>query len=848
MNPLAHHPLRFFFARISTFARTLRLGLGATLVCSAQASADSPAVYWTSSPVAPNQTVLIAGGNFGTSPVLEAVRLRDDAADESSRRLEDLKWQELDSLLNQEHSLQTVIPADWDLGVYAVRVDTGDQKSAPQLVNAPDVWWSMGDRGDTASPGGTLRLFGRALNFGGESRLRIRNQAGEERILSATSSEPYALSFEIPEDLGSGTYSLVAHNGHGGEAAWTDAGDLRVAPAPEWKQTVYSIPEIQQEIRDEGWAGNETDALMTALERAEANGGGIIYFPQGIYRIEEVGIQIPENVVIRGEDRDVVNLYWPAREHVLETFFIGENALKIENITMYTDGLYRTLISGNDDVTIHRVRMRANVFHKHEMGQPSRQIGGGQFEGEGGRRLAESGTAIVITGDRFRITDCDLYHTRNAIRLVGNRYGVVSGNRIDVGYSPLRAEGVSNLIWEGNHYIGADPRSTGIEISAGSGMGSSHHVYFAHNTMRQMYGDDREAVTLSGHGTAYLGGIASSEGSRLVLSANPRWETGHVDGMATWDLPPHKAEGSRGWKGVSVYVVDGKGVGQVRTITGMQGRSVELDSPWQVKLDESSRVSIGIFNGRHLFVDNAFQDAGFGVRLDSPAVESIVAGNTLHRATSLSSRGQVRAAQAGQGVRVEPNWYNQFLDNRIVEGNSWAGMGSEIRVEGTNEAGDWPITRWQVIRGNTLENNAELRVLGSVSDVVVEENSVQHNEVGVLVNSLDEHSARWVRLLRESRDWSTAVILQAMEQQQDLFYALDREEIRSLGDGSLGAGVRLQSESTRRPSNVLFRNNRFEDVLVPYIGDGFDGARLSPAPTMVDVRENLMGFEIQVAE
>ena len=82
-------------------------------------------------------------------------------------------------------SLKCVVPASWPMGIWACRVRRGAALSEPVILNAPEPWWWNGDGGETASPGGWLRVFGKSLNFGGASQAvlrRRRTHAGADAV------------------------------------------------------------------------------------------------------------------------------------------------------------------------------------------------------------------------------------------------------------------------------------------------------------------------------------------------------------------------------------------------------------------------------------------------------------------------------------------------------------------------------------------------------------------------------------------------------------------------------------------------------------------------------------------
>ena len=78
-----------------------------------------------------------------------------------------------------DHSIKLVIPPTFKPGLFAFRVRNGAEVSPVRVVNAPDVWRLQGDKGEAASPGGWVRLFGKCLNFGGTSLVTLKAKQGD---------------------------------------------------------------------------------------------------------------------------------------------------------------------------------------------------------------------------------------------------------------------------------------------------------------------------------------------------------------------------------------------------------------------------------------------------------------------------------------------------------------------------------------------------------------------------------------------------------------------------------------------------------------------------------------------
>jgi hypothetical protein len=122
----------------------------------------------------------------------------------------------------------------------------------------------------------------------------------------------------------------------------------------------------------------------------------------------------------------------------------------------------------------------------------------------------------------------------------------------------------------------------------------------------------------------------------------------------------------------------------------------------------------------------------------------------------------------------QPCFNCQFLDNEITEGNGYGPRSAFIGAftSDNNETYAGPLGRALIFRRNLCDNNARLRFHSTVDDVLVERCVVKRSEVGVLV----------------------------------------------------GKG----------PTNVLLRENRFEDVAKPYDGEGLPGVTIVPEDNGAD--------------
>ena len=107
-------------------------------------------VFWASHPTLPNETSIVEGWEFTTT---SKVMINDKISQ--------------NTLYTNKSSLSFIIPNSLPLSIYSCQIiDTSmNTTSNTFYINKPEIWWVQGDEGDTASPGGWLRVFGKSLFF-----------------------------------------------------------------------------------------------------------------------------------------------------------------------------------------------------------------------------------------------------------------------------------------------------------------------------------------------------------------------------------------------------------------------------------------------------------------------------------------------------------------------------------------------------------------------------------------------------------------------------------------------------------------------------------------------------------
>lgn len=683
--------------------------IGCLSVAVQSAEPGVPVLFWASDPVLPDEAVVVTGEDLGQPATLEAWRIRD-AQDSSAPGAS--RWEPLPALQQDRQSLKFVVPATWRPGVFAIRVRSGARVSETRFVNAPDPWWVQANNGETASPGGWLRVFGKSLCFRGyatlseapASRALLRSTGGTEHDLPVTRMSCYALSVPLPEDLECGEYELLVHNGFGGTAGWRQAGPVTVRPASQWPADVFSAAEL---------------GVQGALARAKANGGGVVYFPRGRYMVkDQEPLVVPPQTTLRGEGMDLVSLFWPDMEEPPPALITGI-AFAIEGLSIYCQGYYRNVIQvprSSEQFCMRRVRIRANpVFSMKGV------LKGDEWRGRVVRSWPwETGKALDLRGRNFEVTDCDILIGMQVAAISGATDGIMARNTFRHGSFALWLSGVDRLIIEDNTITGGSMHSTGCVFDQGVG-NFSQNVYVGDNRFSHAYGYDREVFTFDGAGGAYFGTISESAGTRLTLAGDPKGYGFH----------PNERDS---WVGSAVCILEGRGAGQWRRVVSNDGRVWELDRPWAVAPDTQSVITIVPFKGRVLFIGNTVTDGGV-VQAYAMSVDCVFAENVFTRADGLLCVGR-----NPHGYGWQPSWFCQFLGNDIRVGNSWAHRVAPLMAQTTNVeargAVYWgPLTRCPIMRRNQIRNNGYIAVHGSTYDGLVEHCSVRHSDKGIEIRN-----------------------------------------------------------------------------------------------------------------
>lgn len=709
-----------------------------------QAGQRSPRLFQvTTAETRPGEAVLVRGEDLDLVREIDICRLPDEAVDQGGPSYvplpkEDALYEQggtaekvvglqtggivtVDRLMQNRQSVKFIVPADWQEGVYSVRL-AGKGGDAPVFyINEPKVNWAVSEQGQVAVTGGYLRIQGKNLRREGvkgqvalvpEAMGGGRDAHASDRIIHipvAKIFDDYSVSVDIPVGTPTGGYYLYYHNGRGGRTAWSEPLRIDVVAArPEkWEAHTYNVQDFG--AKGDGEA-NETAAFRAALDAAARGGGGIVHVPRGRYMLTG-GLIIPPYTLLKGESKALTQLFWnPLHWDTGEmppSLITGTHDFGVEDLVMWASRAWGVIMQDGP------VEQQGHVTLQNLIVRQSGQLSGMVYQVKANRDIVDSEfnskwtrTGIILRGDGLKVRDCDfnlagMYTFFAAGGFIQRCRFERNGTGTNQPYMLVHPKG---LIFEDCY---KHPDGYGYAAS----IDESHDLYEARNVIPFNYVNDRECMTLDGGSGAYAGHIGNIWEKVLTLPV----------GAKTNRFMPER------WKGGGVFIVEGRGTGQYRRIVHHTADMIELDQPFLVDPDSTSVISITTVRKNLFFVDNDVTDAG-AYQFYGSAQNCVIAGLKMRRCNGIVCRGSV--LYGGH----QPNWYIDIVGCQLREGNYSHWFGTEDRGHSGNTninligSGGSGLNIGTLLRRNVLSDFSYMRTSpgaspDAVTDVIIEGNS-----------------------------------------------------------------------------------------------------------------------------
>lgn len=731
------------------------------------------AYYSGNAYVRPGEIAMISGEKlFNTVESLEIMRL-DDKTDDGYGYIRELYFDKvndytaaipasqatwdaaeakpLEIIQTTRDSFKFIIPEEYEEGIYAVRLNSKISSDMDVILylNNPETSFAMGDEGDIATKDGWLRVIGnnmvpggnaddvlvKLVNLSTKAEYTYQNTAEDKDVITIHDGDMYSLEVNMSKaDIPEGEYEVFAYNGYGDATAWSAPVKITVGPSPRdlWPQDVFNV-------KDFGATGdahtNDGPAITNALAAAEANGGGIVYLPAGVYRVINT-LVIPENVSLRGDGKNDSSILWTASKWAygelpdtligftrnVEICDLGLHGTRFRNVlTTYTeDKSNRWNEEENQNIYVHDVIIQMYT-------RAGTATGGGGTGGTGQLTVGEIVLEIMNEMSEAATYDIDGKNVQ-----MDNVY--FDTDRVTDGIRNLRMfcsyVRIANSRWVGG-WTWANMKYATIfennDVGESSAVNlSGHGTYMARNYLHDSRGNNRELFTTDGN---------PMEMNRTIQFVGDQPEYNDEVSYKFLDKSFTKNQ----LVGYTIMIVSGQGFGQLRTVVENEGSYVKLDQPFAVKANRNCLVNVQEPRQDWVFVDNVFENGGasgtYGTMLDA-----VWDGNIFKR-----HGGQIF------NNHNSPVWYvsvlNEVLEDPLYIHGEGAGgtAGSQTGIGHMQllfALGNFSYsTLGFTYRNNTMKDGSYLRITwtgqasNSVRDLILENNTVERADVGILSSS-----------------------------------------------------------------------------------------------------------------
>lgn len=538
---------------------------------------------------------------------------------------------------------QFVIPDNVPNDVWAVWAGNDLGWSECKLVNKAEVYWVSEH---TVYPGQKLTLGGRDFaNPQNRSADGIQVQfipvgGGEALTAKIYDLTDYTVQFYAPDGLVPGEkYDITYTNGAGGVYGVAKMNDItreRVTAVADnanlayidvkydanvaWLSTVNTS--FIANVKDAKYSGgakgdgvaNDTAAIVAAINDINANGGGILYLPEGVYSVDSA-ISLGNNTIMVGDGPDKTVLKW--------------NGTNSGQYIVYANNV----VNGIFDIKIlSDIRRPIGSGYNYVMGGYTGGVAFyGGYSSNGGNILKNvditladgqgvstyNTSSIVIEDSNINVSHAAVYcQPAGRVRFRNNtmrnelRATICFGDDLSVGLD------YGQTYIEGNTLIGDSINRRALDNDPSIDANYKDWVEILYDMTEHRptdFANGEEMVFVGNSIEGTYGDPASNAGEGVISQAiSPNSWFGYVKSATTDRIATGKP--SKIFNVIKnqyfVTIISGPGIGQMRTIVDTNGDELIVDKPWDIIPTSDSIYTVDSINmNRAIWADNKFSAA-----------------------------------------------------------------------------------------------------------------------------------------------------------------------------------------------------------------------------------------------
>ena len=443
---------------------------------------------------------------------------------------------------------------------------------------------------------------------------------------------------------------------------------------------------------------NQREAIQAVVDKAEAAGGGVVYFPNGYYCSSN--IKLGQGVVLMGQDKEKTKLYYG-----------GGVAGSFITTKTYVDSSNNSRAASNHGVA------NFSILLKDEYQRPSKFIDFGADISYYDNRYRSSNEIFIVDMIMDYPTEIATGASPIAVYWCANERIIMNNNFLR-GYCGVNTFSIATkYIQMKNNYM---EYSTGnIQVMAAYSFVENNHIianndaadygvthgiftrdkaYMYNNIVaRQGYTNDEmndgEGIGIEGPNTGYFRGRVldvNGGGRELTVTSYGVVSTSYhgADPESRNKLFWPRSEFST----LDLVITEGRGLGQKRTITSIDPATMKItiDKPFDIEPDTTSYYSIANVMDQCTAYQNWIDDCTKGILPFGFIYDIVVAENLVADARGIWVWGIAEAKV------VQFNYYVNIARNTVINGDRMsnhtgigltAGRWHNSTKEGNTEAG-----------------------------------------------------------------------------------------------------------------------------------------------------------------
>ena len=674
--------------------------------------ADAPTIAELTRQNQPGDTMVLTGdklSSFSGDAEGRDTRFVVFGQSNSGDVLKDASIQNLDGM-QAALKLSTDLPSD-QMYMMWPRNDNGF--GAPVKINQTEAWWVGPDKVERNK---SFSVYGRNLSLGGGNTYLYVEEL--DMWLTSGSQNPFKADF-LATNIPLGTYTVWVHNGKGREYGWADSLSLTVVDAIDWEGGSVFLASAYGAHPDDG--APDTTAIKNALNAAAAAGGyNTVVLESGQYDLN-YQLYFPNNVRLKGNGMSDTVLRCTGATTYLMT--LGDYNV-VQDMTVES-GPY-TITRVMDCVGESHITLKNLIVTQNEDPNTSMESVGAD----------QNKTAISLNDSSYiTLTNC---HTisRSLIWVGSSRQVFFQDCTFKGQYHPnslikIERGEVSIIGCTASHYdtdliFKGWTRGRFVDMNGGR-LGAIKNVYYGNNTTVNMGPSMHPSVTSQ---------IGSNHGEQINIENGNSIYQGNISAATANTVTlPYSASLN---PGDLIMILDGKGIGQYRIISGVSGAQLTVSKDWRVIPEASSYVSAGDFvtqiavwdsdfEGMQAGVDDTTENNGSsGTHFYSGICNMVVQSNTYTRLKSGTEMWSQHPTASTPNVM--PCLFNIVADNAYsnnrfgIEVNfgtwGWTGATPDVKTHFGN-----------VVRGNSISSPVEsgISYLSGVNKSMFGLNVFDHN-------------------------------------------------------------------------------------------------------------------------